>query len=208
MTSLLLYFLLGIISAIIGALPLGAVNLAVIRATTTQTILNAFYIILTAGVGEILLATLALYYNIELSHFFTQHPWVQGSFIFTFFFIGIYLLFIKNKINTKNYPKLHTSKLITGFSLATLNPPVAIYWILAISWIDKYIFELTPHTSFVSLLLFFFGIYLGKTTTLYCYGLWGHKIAQQKNSKTKLSRILGVALIILSIFQGIKFIAE
>jgi threonine/homoserine/homoserine lactone efflux protein len=129
-----------------------------------------------------------------------------------FFSIGVYFLLLKNKINTKHKPnklKLSNSKFLTGFSLAILNPPVIIYWVLAISLVNKYVFNLTVQNPLTSLFLFFLGIYLGKIGTLYFYSLWGNKIAQQPgDSKAKLSRIIGIVLVVISIFQGINFLTE
>ncbi|TSE08157.1 LysE family transporter [Aquimarina algiphila] len=207
---ILLYLLFGILIAIVGALPLGAVNLAVINTSIKESIRNASYIALAAGIGEVVLALFALHCSMELSDFFLANQWIQIVFIFLFFSIGLYFLIFKTKTNTKNNTrkiKISSSKFLTGFSLSILNPPVIIYWILAISLVDKYIFDLTSQNPLTSLFLFFFGIYLGKIGTLYFYGRWGNKMAQKsEDSKNKLSKIIGIVLVTLSIFQGINFL--
>lgn len=207
------YFFLGVIIAIIGALPLGAVNLAVINTSIKEDIKNASYIALAAGIGEVTLAAIALHCSMEVSNFFYQHQWIQIGFIIAFFLTGIYFMYLafKRNQNTRKRRKLRlfNSKFLTGFVLALINPPVIIYWILAISLTNKYIFKLTVQNSLSSLLFFFIGIYLGKITTLYFYGKWGNKMAQkQEGSKTRLHRIIGIALIVISIVQGIKFAIE
>lgn len=84
-----------------------------------------------------------------------------------------------------------------------------IYWILTISLINEHIFNLTIQNSILSLFLFFLGVYLGKIGTLYFYGKWGFKMAnKQGDSKTKLHKIMGIALIVLSVFQSIKFVIQ
>ncbi|WP_025667224.1 LysE family transporter [Aquimarina megaterium] len=212
MTLSVLYLFLGIVTAVIGALPLGAVNLAVIHTSVKENIKNASYIALAAGIGEVLLALFALHSSMELSDFFRENQWIQIAFIILFFSIGVYFLLFKNKINTKHKSKklkLSKSKFLTGFSLAILNPPVIIYWVLAISLVNKYIFKLTVQNPLISLFLFFLGVYLGKIGTLYFYSRWGNKIAQQPgDSKAKLSRTIGIILVVISIFQGINFLAE
>ncbi|PKV49505.1 threonine/homoserine/homoserine lactone efflux protein [Aquimarina sp. MAR_2010_214] len=212
MTLPMLYLILGAITAIIGALPLGAVNLAVIHTSAKENIKNASYIALAAGIGEVLLALFALHCSMELSDFFQENQWIQIAFITLFFLIGIYFLLFKNKTNTKrtsNKLRLSNSKFLTGFSLAILNPPVIIYWVLAISLVNKYVFELTAQDPLTSLFLFFLGVYLGKIGTLYFYGRWGNKIAQQPgDSKAKLSKIVGIVLVVISIFQGINFFIQ
>ncbi len=209
---ILLYLLFGALIATLGAIPLGAVNLAVINTSIRENIKSTVYIILAAGIGEIVLAFLALHCSMELSSFFHENQWIQISFIAGFLLIGIYFMYSANKPGPtkKQSPlKLPNSKVLTGFSLAVLNPPVVIYWIIAISLTNKHVFKLTIENSTSTLLLFFLGIYLGKIGTLYFYGKWGNKIAQkQGDSKTKLHRIIGIALITISIFQSIKFIIE
>ncbi|TPN85994.1 LysE family transporter [Aquimarina algicola] len=206
---ILFYLLLGVITAIVGALPLGAVNIAVINSSIKENIKGAAQIALAAGIGEILLALFALHCSIELVDFFEQHIWIQTVFIICFFVAGLYYFFIKSKSAAKNKTivakKTSRSKYILGFSLAVLNPPVIIYWILAISMVNKYIFKLTIQNSLISLSLFFLGIYIGKISTLYVYGRWGNKIAKKSsNSTNKLSRLIGVVLVIISIFQSVN----
>ncbi|GAA4276989.1 LysE family transporter [Aquimarina mytili] len=209
---ILLYLLFGTLIAIVGAIPLGAVNLAVINTAIKENIKSASYIALAAGIGEIVLAFFALHCSMELSDFFHENQWIQISFIVAFLLIGIYFMHLASipRQKSKQYKlKLSNSKVLTGFSLALLNPPVIIYWILAISLTNKHIFTLTTQNPLSTLLLFFIGIYLGKIGTLYFYGKWGNKIAKkQGGSKTKLHRIIGIALITISVFQSIKFIIE
>ncbi len=210
---IILYLILGIFIATIGAIPLGAVNLVVINASIKENIKKASSITLAAGIGEIVLAFFALHCSMELSDFFRENQWIQILFITTFFIVGIYfmsLAYNNNHQNRLQSPiKLSKSKFLTGFSLAVLNPPVIIYWILAISLTNKYIFTLTAQNPLSSLLLFFLGIYVGKIGTLYFYSKWGSKMAQkQEGSKTKFHRITGVALILISVFQSIKFVVE
>ncbi|MBQ4818634.1 LysE family transporter [Aquimarina sp. MMG016] len=205
-----LYLILGLLTAILGALPLGAVNIAVINTTIKESTQKALYIAAAAGIGEVFLALFALHCSMELSGFFEQNQWIQIVFILLFLFIGIYFLMVKSKLET---PKkrlqlnLRKSKFLTGFSLAFLNPPVIIYWIIAISLTNKHLFKLNTQISLLALILFFLGIYLGKISTLYLYSRWGNKMAQkQGGSKAKLFKIIGTALITLSFFQGIKFL--
>ncbi len=206
------YLLLGALIAIIGAIPLGAVNLAVIHTAITKNIKNAFLIALAAGLGEVLLAFFALRSSMELSDFFEKNQWIQISFIVTFFFVGLYFMYLASKTSSERKQhrfKILNSKFLTGFSLALLNPPVIIYWIIAISLTNKYIFTLTTQNAIGSLLFFFIGVYLGKTGTLYFYGKWGSRMAEkQENSKTKFHRLVGITLITISIFQGLRFVIE
>ncbi len=208
---IILYLFFGILTASLGAIPIGAVNIAVINTSIKENLKKAFYVALAAGIGEVLLALFALHCSMELSDFFQKNQWIQMLFIALFFSIGIYFAMFKTRNKTIPKPKikLPNSKFITGFLLALLNPPVIIYWIVAISLTNKYIFELTVKNPLSSLSLFLLGIYLGKIGTLYFYGRWGNKLSKkQEGSETKLHKIIGIALITISVFQGLKFIIE
>ena len=56
------------------------------------------------------------------------------------------------------------------------------------------------------LLFFFTGVYLGKFITLYLYGKLSYRSIQKKClEQYKLYRVIGIVLILLSTFQGIRF---
>ncbi|WP_378181924.1 LysE family transporter [Aquimarina sp. SS2-1] len=207
---IIVYLILGFFTSTVGALPLGAVNIAVINTTLQEDLKQAFRITLAAGVGEVVLAFFALHCSMELTSFFENHQWIQVTIISLFLIIGIYFLIRKKrKTVSENTFKIkpEKSKLFIGFSLAVLNPPVILYWIVAISLTNKYIFQLTQHTSLIALFLFFSGIYLGKITTLYFYSQWGNKMAQKSDdAKVKLFKIIGVVLIAISLAQGVKLL--
>lgn len=202
------YLILGILMSIFGAVPLGTVNLAVIRTSMRETTKNTLQLILAAGFGEVILTITVLKTSMEISSFVENNPWINVAILLLFLFIGFYLLISKQKGKTQyvnSSQKSGISKYLTGFLLAILNPPVIIYWIAAITIINTYLTQLTLDTSLLLLFLFFAGIYIGKTITLYFYSIWGNKIAQKpRESNQKTIRIIGSIFILLSIFQGIK----
>lgn len=208
----ILYLFLGIVTSVAGALPLGAVNIAVINTTIKEDTKKALRIAIAAGVGEVLLAFFALYFSLEFTHFFENNPWIQIVMILIFLGVGIYFLFRKQEQRTfqkSNKITVKKSRFIAGFSLAFLNPPVIIYWIIAISLTNKHLFQLTLYTPMLALFLFFSGIYLGKIGTLYLYSQWSNRLAHKStDAKRKLFKNIGIALILISIVQGIKFFVE
>ena len=57
--------------------------------------------------------------------------------------------------------------------------------------------------------MFFIGVYLGKVLTLYGYSKWSNTVkGDTKTVQKKVSRFLGVVLLGLAIFQGIKFLVN
>ncbi len=200
------YFIVGLVIAALGAAPLGASNIAVITTSSNQSLSKGMYIAYGAGLGEVILAFLALCYSPLFSDFFTRNPWVQLVFIISFLAIGIFFLLPKKpKISFKK-PLKSPSKFFTGFILAFANPPVLLFWILAISITHKYVLSVSDMSPMTLLLLFFSGIYTGKVVTLYGYGKWSSKVSQNNGSKTKLYKGVGIALIAIAMVQGVRFL--
>ena len=206
---ILLYIFTGILLSVIGAIPLGASNIAVITTTRKESLSKGLRIAQGAGVGEVVLAFFALWYTKVLTSFFEMNSWVQLSFIGLFFMIGMVFLF-SNKINFSFKKPTYTirkpSKFLTGFLLAIINPPVLIFWMIAISLTQKYMLPISNMSPILFLLLFFVGVYIGKFITLYFYGKLSHKSAQkQGGEKYKLYRFIGIALILVSTIQSLRF---
>ena len=59
----MLYIIIGIILSAVGAVPLGASNIAVITTTTKESLSIGFRIAHGAGLGEVVLAFIALTYS-------------------------------------------------------------------------------------------------------------------------------------------------
>ncbi len=80
------------------------------------------------------------------------------------------------------------------------------YWILSISLTQEYLLLISEMSSYIILAFFFTGIFIGKVMTLYFYGKWSHKTIEKPIQKNiNLNRIIGIALIIISTLQGIRF---
>ncbi len=61
-------------------------------------------------------------------------------------------------------------------------------------------------SPWITLLLFFTGVYLGKVLTLYSYGKWGQKLEKKRQGfSSKKDLIVGVALLLVGVIQGIRF---
>lgn len=200
------YFLIGLVMAMIGAAPLGASNIAVITTAGKESLSKGMHVAYGAGFGEVILAFLALCYSQLFSDFFNMNSWVQLVFIISFFAIGIFFLLPKKPSVSFKKSLKSPSKFITGFVLAFVNPPVLLFWILAISITHKFMLSVSDMSPIIILLLFFTGIYLGKVMMLYGYGKWSSKRSQNQENKTKLYKGIGVALIAIAMVQGVRFL--
>ena len=205
---ILVYLFIGIIASLIGALPLGASNIAVINTTLKQDAKQAFKIVIAAGIAEVILSFYALHCNTVVRNFIDMNMWIQIAIVFVLLTIGAFLLFKKTTEKSKNKKSITKSKYATGFLLGLLNPPVLIYWIVVIGMINKYNYTLSIQSSIFILFLFFSGSYLGKILTLYAYSKFSLFIKEKsQNISTKVNRITGVLLIVIAVFQAVKLYA-
>lgn len=196
-------------AAVIAAAPPGAANLVVINTTTKQTLRKAGFIVLGAGIGEVLLSLIALHCTMNFSDYFQQNPWIQITVFLLFVAAGSFFLLRKRTVKEPKKAvkkKIKTPKFITGLFLAFVNPPVLIFWVLAFSVMQKYLLKVSEMSPWLVLLLFFSGVYFGKVVTLYIYGKWAKKL-EQKNSGTshKKDLFVGVALLLVGVIQGVRF---
>jgi len=204
-----LYLFIGFVAAVIAAAPPGAANLVVINTTMNQTLRKASYVVLGAGIGEVLLSLIALHCTMNFADYFQQNPWIQITVFVLFLLVGTFFL-LRNKLRLRpkktSEKKIKAPKFITGIFLAFVNPPVLIFWVLAFSVIQKYLLKVTEMSPWLVLLLFFLGVYLGKVTTLYFYGKWGKKMEKNQNDTShKKDIFVGLALVLVGCVQGIRF---
>ena len=209
----LTYFFIGIFTSIIGALPLGTVNVAVINTTIKENVNNALKIVYTAALAEVILAGIAMQFNMMIQDFIQMNTWVQYTIISVLVLVGIVLIFFRKEcIKDENGEcvlikkrRIPISKQLLGFILGLINPTVLIYWLLVISFLSKKMIYLSSQTQAVLLALFFVGVFLGKAATLYGYGRFSFMLkTRMKNITHTINRIIGVLLLLVASVQLIK----
>ena len=202
----MLYLFLGFVTAIIGALPLGASNIAVINTTLKHNLKVALRIAVTAGIAEVILSVYALNYNMMVKEFFSTNQWLQILIALLLLGIGGFLFFKKNKASSDKKTKVvFKSHYFNGFFLGLLNPPVLVYWLLVYGMINSNVAMLTIKSSLTVLLLFFSGVYLGKVITLYFYGKFSLYLQVKfSNINGVINKLTGSMLFTVGVFQFLK----
>jgi len=201
----LLYFLIGFVATTIGAIPLGTVNLSVINTTIKQNANSAMKIAISAGIAEILLTLFALHYSMTIMHFIEDYNWIQYGIAGLLFAAGILLFFKKQKAHNSNSST--RKKIVNGFVLGMFNPPVLVFWMLALSYINMNLISLNMATPLSVLLLFLLGVYIGKISTLYGYSKASLLIKNRMQHITNvMNQIIGALLTVIGIFQLTKLL--
>jgi YHS domain-containing protein len=180
---------------------------AVINTTLKETIQSALKIVYPAAIAEVILVLIALYANATLLAFIDHNIWVQYSIVVILLVLGAYLFFKKNKEMPHTKRKLKISKPLLGFILGMVNPAVLMYWLVAITFLNKKIMHLDLSINDTLLLLFLIGVFFGKVVTLYGFGKFSHQLSLKTHHiSTKVNQIIGVLLAIVSIVQFIKLV--
>jgi threonine/homoserine/homoserine lactone efflux protein len=198
------YFIIGLVATIIGAIPPGASNLAVVKTTLEENVQQSLKIAYGAGIGEIVLAFMALSFGMAVQDFFNMHLWIQLSIIVILSIVGLY--FLRSRQTGPIPSKKRRSKYLTGFLLSIVNPPVLIYWVVIFSVMSNYA-TLSVHASINVLALFFTGVFLGKVVTLFGYGKLGlHMQVKRGDKNTNINKIIGGTLLGIASLQVVKLV--
>ncbi|MDT0558994.1 LysE family transporter [Ichthyenterobacterium sp. W332] len=212
--NFIIYFLIGSLTAILGALPLGTTNVAVINTTIKEDVKQALKIIYPAAIAELFLITIAINFNMQIENFVDMNIWLQYSIAIIMLAIGVFLFFGRKEcIKDENEEciiikkRYNISKQTLGFILGFFNPTVLVYWILVISFLNKKMIYLTTKIDYSLLFLFIVGAFIGKVITLYIYGKFSHLLKiRVKNMTQKINRVIGILLVFVSLVQFIKLL--
>lgn len=200
----LIYFAVGILVTFVGAIPLGTVNISVINTTLKADARNAMKIAFAAGIAEIIISFYALHCSVVVSSFIDMNQWIQIMIAIILFLIGGILFFKKQKEAREK--KFKTSKYLTGLFLGLLNPPVLVYWLFMISYLNQNNFQLNMNSSLTILFVFFSGVYLGKLVTLYGYSRFSILIKNKvQNIAAMINKVIGVLLFVIGSIQILKY---
>ncbi|MDO1502475.1 LysE family transporter [Winogradskyella maritima] len=204
---IVLFLIAGFLASIIGALPLGASNIAVINTTIKHGKSNALKIIITAGVAEVILSYYALSYNMTVMDFFESNQWIQVLVALTLLLIGGMLFFKKTKTSKAKHKTQPSAKsnYIKGFFLGLLNPPVLVYWLIVFGILNTNELMLSLKSPWLEVVLFFIGVYFGKFLTLYLFSTFSLVVKRKfSNVNSVINRFTGSLLFFVGIVQVVK----
>ncbi|NER12591.1 LysE family transporter [Leptobacterium flavescens] len=203
--SLLIYFFIGIIATFFGALPLGTVNISVINTTIKENMNTAMKIAFAAGFAEIILSFYALHCSMAVTGFISTNDWLQITLTVLVLCFGVFMLLKKQKEVSEQKKSAFNSKYLSGFILGLINPPVLLYWIFVIEFLNRNNYSLTMSDSLTLVFLFFAGVYLGKVLTLYLYGKSSMLIKNKfANISKTVNKFIGILLIAIAAIQFIR----
>lgn len=202
--EVVMYFIIGFIVTCIGAIPLGTVNISVIHTTLNYNMRNAMKIAFAAGIAEIVLSFYALHCSTTVTKFIDMNQWIQFIIATSLFIIGGILFFKKKNKTTQN--RHAPSHYLTGLFLGLLNPPVLVYWLFIISYLNEHALQINMHSSLPIIVVFFLGVYLGKVVVLYSYSRISILIKNKvQHTAMLINRFIGALLVIIGSVQLLNY---
>jgi len=201
---MLFYFFIGLVTSVIGAIPLGATNVIVINTTLKTTVTEARKILYPAAFGEVILVVIALYASMPIKDFVRTNSRLYLFVPFIMLLIGG-ILVLNKKSAEKKKSIISISKPLLGFSTGVLNPPVLIYWIFVLSFLNEQMIPITTKSAYWLLVSFIIGVFIGKAFTLFVYGKSSYYLKpRMSNVHSRINRFTGLLLIVVAVIQLIN----
>lgn len=203
------YFLVGALLAFIAGIAPGASNLAVVARSQSLSIKAGMRVAAGAGLGEVFLALFGLCYSMTLLHFLEMNLWAKllPGILFTIIGIAVILKIKKPaafKLKKKESSLKQSNDYLVGGLLALINPPVLLFWIIAITVIEMQWFPLNDMIALPALILFLIGVFAGKWLVLYGYARFTQKLNTNRPERTKKRPVMGYALVAIGLLQVVR----
>lgn len=199
--SSVIYLFLGAATCVIGAVPLGLVNLSVVQVSASTNIQKSMPLAFGAALVEILFALFALFAGSLFKDVLTQSIGVKVIIMVVFLLAGIYFLY-KKEVKVYQNLKRNSSGFFVGVLLNLFSIQVLLFWVLTITFLS--VRNFLP-TSVGQIILFISGIWIAKLSVLRIYALLAKRVlAKSEIVSQNINRIIGVMLIVIALLQLLK----
>ena len=195
-----LYLLVGFLVCLLGTIPFGPINLAVVKTTVDYDRRSGIELAFAASLIEILQALIAICFGIVISSFLDANVLINFFLAFAFIALAVFIFTRKPKSTLEHNKGRPTSFFRNGLIIAGLNPQAVPFWIFALATIGQY-FEF----QYIGLTLasFLLGVFLGKLLALYGFAVASSYLkAHLSESSVLVNRLLSGILLIIGLSQG------
>lgn len=193
-------FILAVVTAIIGALPFGLVNLTVLNVSLEKGSRPAMKIAHGASIIEVLYGLIAIYAGSLLNRYIEGNRLVGITTMLVLVAGGLYFLFRKTGMDTGSGEV--RNGFLKGMLLNLVSIQVFLFWILAMAYLSS---RSIMQYDALSVILFLAGIWIGKMLTLLAYkNLSSKLLARSWMISSNINRIIGFVLIGMAFVQFFK----
>jgi len=195
-----LYLLVGFLACLLGTIPFGPINLAVVKTTVDYDRRSGIEIAFAASIIEMLQASIAIFFGMLISSFLEANVFVSSFLAFVFITLAVFIFTRKPESTLEKRKSRPVSFFRNGLIIAGLNPQAVPFWIFALATISQY-FEF----QYMGLTLagFLFGVFIGKLVALYGFVVASTYLkAHLQESSTLVNRLLAAILLFIGLSQG------
>jgi len=199
MDTPLLYFFVAFAACLLGTIPFGPINLAVVKTTVDHDVRRGTEIAIAASLIEILEALIAIWFGMVVSSFLESNLAIKLGIGLMFVILAVVVVIRESKPAMADKPSGQESFFKKGLLIAVLNPQAVPFWIFALAAISQYFeFEYMG----ITLVAFLAGVFLGKMTALYGFVLVsGYLKSHLKESSTLVNNVLASVLLFVGVTQ-------
>ena len=193
------YFLVGALACFLGTIPIGPINLAVVKATVDHDRGRGAELALAASIVEVGEAIVAICFGLVISGFLEMNPGLRLAIALAFFVLAAVLLARKPGVELPTVTPSRGSFFRRGLLIAALNPQAVPFWILALAAISQYF-----AFNYEGLLLaaFLAGVFLGKLAALSGFvALAGYLKTRLQSASKRVNQALALVLFLIGISQ-------
>lgn len=195
-----LYFFVGFLACLLGTIPFGPINLAVVKTTVDYDRRSGTEIAFAASLIEMFQALIAICFGMLISSFLDANVYVKFFLAFVFIVLAIFIFTRKPEPTLEKRKSRPVSFFRNGLIISGLNPQAVPFWIFALATISQY-FEF----QYVGLTLigFLLGVFIGKFVALYGFVVASTYLkAHLQESSTLVNRLLAAILLFIGLSQG------
>lgn len=195
-----LYFLVGFLACLLGTIPFGPINLAVVKTTVDYDRTSGIEIAFAASLIEMLQALIAICFGMLISSFLDANVAIKFALAFIFIALAIFIFTRKPTPTLEKRESKPVSFFRNGLIIAGLNPQAVPFWIFALAAISQY-FEF--QYIGLTLIAFLLGVFTGKLVALYGFVVASTYLkAHLQESSTLVNRLLAAILLFIGLSQG------
>ena len=200
MESPFLYLFVGFLACLLGTIPFGPINLAVVKTTIDYDRRSGIEIVFAASIIESLQALIAICFGALISSFLDENVFVKFFLAFIFLVLAIFIFTRKSKPTLEKRKNRPVSFFRNGLIISVLNPQAVPFWVFALATISQY-FDF----QYMGLTLagFLLGVFIGKLVALYgCVVASTYLKTRLQESSTLVNRLLAGILLFIGLSQG------
>ncbi|PCI76428.1 MAG: hypothetical protein COB20_10675 [SAR86 cluster bacterium] len=195
-----LYLFVGFLACLLGTIPFGPINLAVVKTTVDYDRRGGIELAFAASLIEILQALIAICFGMLISSFLDSNVVVKFFLAFVFVALAVFIFTRKPKPVLELDSKRPATFFRNGLIIAGLNPQAVPFWIFALATVSQY-FEF--QYIGLTLIAFLLGVFVGKLLALYGFVVASTYLkAHLQESSTLVNRLLASILLFIGLSQG------